>query len=267
MLMAEMGDSMKKMCMGIAVAGLLMLGGCNKVPENTVFSLEDLEGKKIGVQLETTGDVYATDIKDAQVKRFNKSVDAVEALAAGELDAVILDDGPAEVFVEENDNLRILDELFAEEEYGLVVKKGNRELLDRINAALSTIRKNGTLEQILQGWIYDGAKTSVYQGQDKESYANGTLVVATNAEFPPYESKTEDGIAGIDIDIMKAVCDEMDMKLEIRDIAFDSIIAALDKGSADVGAAAMSITEERKASVDFSDSYTTARQVVIVRKD
>ena len=256
MLTAEMGDIMKKVCMGMIVAGLLLLGGCNKVPENTVFSLDDLEGKKIGVQLETTGDVYATDIKDAQVKRFNKGGDAV-----------ILDDGPAEIFVKGNDNLRILDEPFAEEEYGLVVKKGNQELLDRINAALGTIEENGTLEQILRGWIYDGAKTSVYQGQDKEAYANGTLVVATNAEFPPYESKTEDGVAGIDIDIMKAVCDEMDMKLEIDDIAFDSIIAALDRGSADVGAAAMSITEERKASVDFSDSYTTAKQVVIVRKD
>lgn len=267
MLTAEMGDIMKKVCMGMIVAGLLLLGGCNKVPENTVFSLDDLEGKKIGVQLETTGDVYATDIKNAQVKRFNKGGDAVEALAAGELDAVILDDGPAEIFVKGNDNLRILDEPFAEEEYGLVVKKGNQELLDRINAALGTIEENGTLEQILRGWIYDGAKTSVYQGQDKEAYANGTLVVATNAEFPPYESKTEDGVAGIDIDIMKAVCDEMDMKLEIDDIAFDSIIAALDRGSADVGAAAMSITEERKASVDFSDSYTTAKQVVIVRKD
>lgn len=258
---------MKGVYLGIAVLGLFLLGGCSSVPKNTVFSVDDLTGKKIGVQLETTGDAYATDIEGAEVVRFNKGEDAVNALADGKIDAVILDEGPAAVFREQNDNLRILDEAFAEEEYALAVKKGNQELLDKINGALNTIKDNGVLDEIFEGWIYNGEKTSVYQGQDKASYANGTLVMATNAEFPPYESVQGEDIIGIDVDIMKAICDELDMKLEVENISFDSIIAALDRGNADVGAAAMSVTDERKELADFSDTYTTAIQVVIVRED
>lgn len=258
---------MKRIYLAIAVLSLFLLGGCSKIPKNTVFSIDDLAGKKIGVQLETTGDAYATDIEGAEVVRFNKGEDAVNALAEGKIDAVILDEGPALVFKEQNDNLRILDDAFAEEEYALAVKKGNQELLDKINEALNTIKENGVLDEIFEGWIYNGEKTGVYQGQDKDSYANGTLVMATNAEFPPYESKQGEDIVGIDVDIMKAICDELDMELEVEDIAFDSIIAALDRGNADVGAAAMSVTDERKELADFSDTYTTAIQVVIVRKD
>ena len=93
------------------------------------------------------------------------------------------------------------------------------------------------------------------------------LVMATNAEFPPYESKDSSGeIVGIDVDMMKAVCDKLDRKLKITNTAFDSIVVNVERKMADAGVAAMTITEERKKYVDFSDSYMTATQVVIVRK-
>ena len=89
----------------------------------------------------------------------------------------------------------------------------------------------------------------------------------TNAEFPPYESKDNKGnVVGIDVDIMKAICDMLDMDLEINDTAFDSILANVERKMADVGVAGMTITEERRKQVDFTDPYTTAKQVVIVRK-
>ncbi|MDE6761893.1 MAG: transporter substrate-binding domain-containing protein [Lachnospiraceae bacterium] len=245
--------------------GFMLLCGCSKVPENTVYSLEDLKGKKIGVQLKTTGDVYASEIEGAQVQRFNKGKDAIVALQAGEIDAVMLDDGPANVFAGEFENIRILEESYAEEEYGLVVKKGNKELLDKINDALDKIEADGTLEEITKNWIYDGASESLYQGEDKVSHANGKLVVVTNAEFPPYESIVGEEVTGFDIDLMKAVCDVLDMELEIENIAFDSILSAVDRGIADVGAAAMSVTDERLKQVDFSKTYTTAKQVILVR--
>ena len=93
------------------------------------------------------------------------------------------------------------------------------------------------------------------------------LVMVTNAEFPPYESKDNKGnVVGIDVDIMKAICDMLDMDLEINDTAFDSILANVERKMADVGVAGMTITEERRKQVDFTDPYTTAKQVVIVRK-
>ena len=103
-------------------------------PANTVFSADDLKGKKIGAQLGTTGYIYAgdvedaEDVKDAKVEKYNKGADAVQALKQGKLDAVIIDSEPAKAFVAKNDTLKILDDPFAEEEYAIAYKKGNDEL-------------------------------------------------------------------------------------------------------------------------------------------
>lgn len=260
---------MKKYNMLLLLAFLCMgmLCGCQTVPGNKVHSIDDLEGKNIGVQSETTGDIYATEIEGATVQRFSTGEDAVVALKDGKIDAVMLDDGPAKVFVEQYEGIRMLEDSYAEEEYGIIVKKGNQELLDKINSALNTIKENGTLDAITQSWIYDSSTESAYEGQNKESYANGKLIVATYAEFPPYESVINDEIVGYDIDMMKAICDVLDMELEIQNIAFESIISSVDQGIVDVGATGMSITKDRMNQVNFSDPYITAKQVIIVRDD
>ena len=102
--------------------------------------------------------------------------------------------------------------------------------------------------------------------ESKEA-AGGTLVMATNAEFPPYEYHDGDKIVGIDAEIAQAIADELGMTLEIEDIAFDSIIPELASGKADMALAGMTVTEDRKASVDFSDSYASASQMIIVKED
>lgn len=132
---------MKKFAAGlIAVAmSVTMLAGCG-VPANTVHSVDDLEGKTIGVQLGTTGDIYAEDVKDAKVEKYNKGADAVQALKQGKIDAVIIDAEPAKVFVEKNDDLEILDEPFAEEEYAIAMKLDNTELQTAVNGALKELK-------------------------------------------------------------------------------------------------------------------------------
>ncbi len=94
------------------------------------------------------------------------------------------------------------------------------------------------------------------------------LTMATNAEFPPYEYK-EDGktVIGIDAEIAQAIADKLGMELEIVDIKFDSIIAGVQTGKYDMGMAGLTVTEERKKSVDFSDSYATGIQAIIVKED
>lgn len=94
-----------------------------------------------------------------------------------------------------------------------------------------------------------------------------TLVMATNAEFPPYEFREGDAIVGIDAEIAQAIADDMGLELVIEDMAFDSIIAAVQSGKADIGVAGMTVSEDRLVSVNFSDPYTTAAQVVIVKED
>jgi polar amino acid transport system substrate-binding protein len=91
--------------------------------------------------------------------------------------------------------------------------------------------------------------------------------MATNAEFEPYEYYDGDDIVGIDVDMAKAICDKLGYELKVEDMAFDAIITAVSSGKADFGAAGMTVTEERLQNIDFTDTYTTASQVMIVRKN
>ena len=116
-----------------------------------VESKDDLAGATIGVQLGTTGDLDASDYeKDGStVERYSKGSEAVQALKAGQIDCVIIDSQPAQKFVENNDDLKILDEPFEEEEYAICLKKGNDELLDKINGALKELKEDGTIDSIM----------------------------------------------------------------------------------------------------------------------
>ena len=94
-----------------------------------------------------------------------------------------------------------------------------------------------------------------------------TLVMATEATFQPYEYYDGDNIIGIDVDIAKAIAEKLGMELEVEDVEFDSIIPGVMSGKYDIGAAGMTVTDERKQQVNFTDSYATGVQVVIVNQD
>ena len=94
----------------------------------------------------------------------------------------------------------------------------------------------------------------------------GKIQMTTNAEFEPFEYKDGDEIVGIDIDLSQAIADKLGVKLEVSDIAFDSLIPSMNAGKADFIAAGMTATEDRKKNVDFSDPYFNASQAIIVAK-
>lgn len=122
--------------------------------DSKVASADDLEGSAIGVQLGTTGDIFASDVKDAKIQRFSKGADAVEALSTGKIDAVIIDSEPAKEFVKAKEGLKILDDPFAEEEYAICLKKGS-DLTAEFNKALKELKKDGSLEKIVNKYIGD----------------------------------------------------------------------------------------------------------------
>ena len=268
--------NLKKFVALSLVAGMTLLAGCgSKVPENTVNSVNDLPGKTIGVQLGTTGDIYASDYEEpadadtpaSKIERYNKGNDAVQALKQGKIDCVIIDSQPAEAFVEKNDDLQILDEPFADEEYAICISKDKPELTKEFNKALAELKKDGTLDSIADNYIGDDTKGKTpYESPKDIEYPNGKLVMATNATFEPYEYYDGDNIVGIDADIAKAICDKLGYELQIEDMEFDSIIAAVQSGKADFGAAGMTVTEDRLKNIDFTDSYAKAKQVIITRK-
>ncbi len=94
-----------------------------------------------------------------------------------------------------------------------------------------------------------------------------TLTMGTNAEFPPYEYRDGNEIVGIDVEITQAIAKKLDMELKIEDMKFDAIVPAIVSGKVDIGVAGMTVTEERKENVDFTDSYATGVQAIIVKED
>ncbi|MFV0364256.1 MAG: basic amino acid ABC transporter substrate-binding protein [Suipraeoptans sp.] len=114
---------------------------------------DDLTGKTVGVQLGTTGDIYAEDIEDVNIERYNKGFEAVQSLSQGKIDAVIIDGEPAKKFIGSVDGLQILDEAFTEEEYAIAVAKDNEDLLKDINGALAELKESGDLDKIINKYI------------------------------------------------------------------------------------------------------------------
>ena len=121
--------------------------------DSDIQDVAGLEGKTVGVQLGTTGDLFAEDIKDVTVERYNKGFEAVQALSQEKIDAVIIDQEPAKVFVEENEGLIILDEAYTVEEYAIAIAKDNTELLEQVNAALAELKESGKLDEIIGKYI------------------------------------------------------------------------------------------------------------------
>lgn len=121
--------------------------------DSEIATVDDLNGKKIGVQQGTTGDIYASDVPDATIERFAKGMEAVMSLTQGKVDAVIIDNEPAKVFVSEVEGIQILDEAFAVEEYAIAIAKENTELLDKVNAALAELTEDGSLQAIVDKYI------------------------------------------------------------------------------------------------------------------
>jgi polar amino acid transport system substrate-binding protein len=235
--------------------------------QSKVQTIDDLSGATIGVQLGTTGDIFVSDYEKegSTIERFNKAADAVQALKLGKIDCIVIDEAPANAFVEINPELSILEEDFAVEEYAICISKKNPQLREDINSAISQLKQDGTLEKIISNYIGDSTKGQFpYIPKKDVDRSNGTLKVATNATFAPYEYMEGGEIIGIDIDLAKAICDILGMSLKIEDIEFDSIISAVQSGKSDIGLSGMTVTEDRLKSIDFTDSYTTATQVIII---
>lgn len=126
------------------------------VKENSeIKSVDDLSSStKIGVQLGTTGDIYAKDDFGADaVVEMDKGADAVQALLAGKIDCVIIDNEPAKSFVEANPGLKILDTAYAQEDYAICFAKENTELKEKVNTALKELIADGTLQKIVDKYI------------------------------------------------------------------------------------------------------------------
>lgn len=130
------------------------------VPEDSdIATIDDMAGKKIGVQQGTTGDIYCSapveedGFGEENVTRYNKGTDAVMALLSGKVDCVVIDNEPAKAFVAANEGLKILYTAYAEEEYAICIAKDNEELLEKVDTALGELIDDGTVQSIVDKYI------------------------------------------------------------------------------------------------------------------
>lgn len=159
--------------------------------------------------------------------------------------------------------LKILDTEYAVEDYAICVAKENSALLDKINAALKELEADGTKQAIIDKYI-SGKDHSLSFQQSVDGKEE--IHMATNAQFPPYEYYENEAIVGIDAEFAAAIADKLGMKLVIDDMDFDSIITAVQTGKADFGMAGLTVTEDRLKNINFSDSYATGIQSIIVKE-
>ena len=116
--------------------------------------------------------------------------------------------------------------------------------------------------------VAGSAAASAGAAGDLATVVAGKLTMATNATFPPYEITTDSGeIEGIDVDTAKAIAEKLGLELQIDDMDFDAALLSVQQGKADIVMAGVTVTDERKAVMDFSDSYATGIQSIIVPND
>ena len=217
----------------LALCLCLSFAGCGKKKD---------EGIKIGVQTTTTGDIYASgDFGEDAVTRYDSGAVAVEALKADKIDCVIIDNEPAKSYVAANEGLKILESAYTEEEYAICFKKGS-DLKDKVDAALKDLIADGSVKAIIDKYI--NGKTDEFVGvpisAEKDS-SKQDLIMATNAEFPPYEYIDGDKYFGIDVEVAKIIADKLGYNLVVENVAFDSIIPGVQSGKYSMGMAGMTV--------------------------
>lgn len=161
--------------------------------------------------------------------------------------------------------VKVIDIELSSEEYAFGVDKNQPELKTKVNELLSEMKDSGELDEVYNHYFGDGEPVGVTSATQDDS--KDQLVVATNAEFEPFEYKEGNQFYGIDMEIAKLLADKLNKELVIVDMAFDAVLLSVQQQKADIGMAGLTVTDERAKQVDFSDSYYSASQKVICKAD
>jgi len=159
--------------------------------------------------------------------------------------------------------VKVIDINLSDEVYALGVNKDNAELLAQANEFITKIKVDGSFDKICNNYFGDGEPVGVTSAAEDAS--KDQLVVATNAEFEPFEYKKGDQFYGIDMEVVKALADSLGKELVIKDMNFDAVVTAVQQGKADIAAAGLTVSPDRAEQVNFTESYYSASQQLIVK--
>ena len=253
-----------------------------------INSLADLKGLTVGSQIGITG-VFVLRKADvgAKIKEYDDIGLAFEDLAAGRTDAVICDDPVAKYYANKRAdfagkfNVAYLHK--DPEYYGFCLRKGDTELLNQLNTFMAEIEADGTFDEIVNKYFGDGEAQPVESASEMKTDGS-QLIVATNAAFEPFEYMVGENYYGLDLEIMALFAESIDKELYINNMEFDAVCLSVSAaggsyedengnevsvagGVCDVAAAGLTVSDSRKEILDFSTSYYSASQMLIVAED
>ncbi len=151
-----------------------------------------------------------------------------------------------------------------EEDYAFAVSKNNAQLTANVNEWIAEAKENGELNALIDSY-FDNTATFTYQNKTSLLQEND-FVMATNANFPPFEFVEGATFKGIDVEIAHILATRLNKNLFVLDMNFDSIIPSVNTGESDIGMAGMTVNEDRLKTVDFTYTYYTSAQVLTVRE-
>ena len=227
-----------------------------------VFEAEKFNGKKIAMLTGTMLDVIMEkNVPGAIPVYFNKDADGVNALVNGRVDAFIADDVIVKLEVARKPGLRMLEPFVTNDDYGLVVAITNVELQEKLNEFIAMIKEDGTHAEMVNRWLNSAVPP---QMPDIQEGNDGVITLGTTGLTDGFSYYFNNELAGFDIEFAKRFAAFIDKKLQMTVMDFGGMIPAVVSGKVDFAASCITITEERKKSVGFSDPYYTGGTAIAV---
>lgn len=174
-------------------------------------------------------------------------------------------DGSTTAAATEEGLVKVIDIPLTDELYAFGVEKDNAELLASVNEFIAEIKEDGTLDEIVNKYYGDGTPIGVTSAT--EDSAKDQLVIATNAEFAPFEYMEGETFYGIDMELVSMLAEKLNKELVIKNVDFEAVCSNVSAGYADMAVAGLTINPERTEHVTFSDSYYTSNQMIIAPAD
>jgi len=237
------------------------------MPAAGFTSVSQLHGRRIGVQTGTTFDeIVLETLPDAKISYFNSYPDMAAALKARKIDGFPGDEPVLQLMASEDSKIRILADRMDTFEFGFVLPKDKEgeKLRDEMNAWLTEMKADGELERIIARWTNGTEEDKIVPDYASYPAPNGVLTMATEGAYAPMNYYRKNEVVGFEIELAARFCEARGYGLRVQSMLFDAILPAVQAGKADFAAAGMTITEERKESVYFSDPYYTGGTVMAV---
>lgn len=228
---------------------------------------------KIALQSGTTSEMYAKVLANVEVKSFDSFALAATDMKNGNVDYVFCDKTTAAAICGEIDGLKIVPVSLAQEFYGIAIDKNQTTLKTQINEILAenAAEIKAMAEAFQNGTATKEVYTGVVSAKKDSSKADQQLVIATNAEFAPFEYvENNNGVKtyyGIDMEIAKILAENLGLELVIEDMKFETVVGSVGNNGVDIGMSGLTITAEREQVVNFSNSYFAEDIVIICKAD